>query len=86
MRAASSAVWLSPDCANALVCAPWERPRRVRQDAVLLLKGRKWGPSTPAAIHRSPDLAELNVDGELLPSVRALLSADFVPAELVELT
>jgi len=53
----------------------------VRQDAVLLLKGRKWGPSTPAAIHRSPDLVELDVDGELLPSVRALISADFVPAD-----
>jgi hypothetical protein len=77
MRAASSAPWLSPDCGNALVCAPWEL-RRVKQDAVLLLKGRRWAPSTRAAIHRSPDITDDDVDGEPLPSVRALISADFL--------
>jgi hypothetical protein len=76
MRAASSAPLLSPDCGNALVCAPWERPRRVKQDAVLLLKGRRWGPTTRAAIHRSPDITD--DDGDPLPSVRALFSADFL--------
>ncbi|KAG8466069.1 hypothetical protein KFE25_005639 [Diacronema lutheri] len=71
---ASSAPWLGPRVANALVCLPLEGDaRRVAQGDALFLKGRRWGGGTRAAIHRSP---ELPAEAEISPRVRALFTVD----------